>query len=78
MPADRQAQVRAALQAAAALSDLAGSPNVRLMSGDWAGCHRLRVGSYRAILRIVLPEPPEAPEGTLEVLLIGPRGDIYK
>lgn len=48
------------------------------MSGDWAGCLRLRVGSSRAILRVVPPELPEAPEGTLDVLLIGPRGDVYK
>lgn len=78
MPPDRQAQVRAALQAAAALADLASSPNLRPMSGEWAGCHRLRIGSYRAILRVLRPEPPEAPEGTLVVLLLGPRGDIYK
>ena len=70
--------MRAALQAVAAMSDLATSPNVRPMSGDWSGCHRLRVGSYRAILRVVPPELPEAPEGTLDVLLIGPRGDVYK
>ena len=77
MPGDRQAQMRAALQAVAALADVTSSPNVRPMSGDWNGCHRLRVGSYRAILRVIPPEP-EAPEGTLEVLAIGPRGDIYK
>ena len=78
MPRDRQTQMRAALQAVAALSDPASSPNVRPMSGEWAECHRLRVGSYRAILRVVPPELPEAPEGTLEVLVIGPRGDVYK
>ena len=70
--------MRAALQTLAPLSDIASSPNVRPMSGDWAGCYPLRVGSYRAILRVVLPELPEAPEGTLDVLLIGPRGDVYK
>jgi mRNA-degrading endonuclease RelE of RelBE toxin-antitoxin system len=78
MPGDRQAQMRSALQAVAALSDPASSPNVRPMSGDWAGCFRLRVGSYRAIFRVIPPELPEAPEGTLDVLLIGPRGDVYK
>ena len=78
MPRDRQTQMRAALQAVAALSDPASSPNVRPMSGEWAECHHLRVGSYRAILRVVPPELPEAPEGTLEVLVIGPRGDVYK
>jgi len=77
MPGDRQAQMRAALQTVAALSDVTDSPNVRPMSGDWSGCHRLRVDSYRAILRVIAPEP-EAPEGTLEILAIGPRGDIYK
>ena len=78
MPCDRQAQLRAALHAAAALTNLADSPQVRPMSGEWAGCHRLRVGSYRAILRVLPPELPDAPEVTLEVLAIGPRGDIYK
>jgi len=78
MPGDRQAQRRAALKTVAALPDFALSPNVRPMSGDWAGCHRLLVGSYRAILRVVPPQLPEAPEGTLDVLSIGPRGDVYK
>ena len=78
MPGDRQAQMRAALQTVAALSDPANSPNVCPMSGDWAGCPRLRVGSYRAIFRVIPPELPEAPAGTLDVLLIGPRGDVYK
>ena len=78
MPGERQAQMRAALQEAAAAADLARSPNVRPMSGDWAGCHRLRVGPYRAVLRTIPPELPEAPQGTLEVLVIGPRGDVYK
>jgi hypothetical protein len=48
------------------------------MGGEWTGCHRLRVGSYRAILRAAPPELPGDPEGTLNVLLIGPRGDVYK
>ncbi len=78
MPGDRQMQMREALQTAAALSDPASSPNVRPMSGEWSGCYRLRVGSYRAIFRVMPPELPEAPEGTLDVLLIGPRGDVYK
>ena len=78
MPRDRQTQMRAALQAVAALPDPASSPNVSPMSGEWAECHRLRVGSYRAILRVIPPELPEAPEGTLDVLVIGPRGDVYK
>lgn len=78
MPGDRQAQIRAALQAVAALADPASSPNVRPMSGDWAECHRLRVGPYRAILRVIPPEFPAAPEGTLDVLVIGRRGDVYK
>ena len=55
--------MRSALQAVDALSDPASSPNVRPMSGDWAGCYRLRVGSYRAILRVVPPELPVAPQG---------------
>lgn len=69
MPGDRQAQMRAALQTLAALSDMTGSSAVRPMSGDWSGCYRLRVGSYRAIFRVIPPEP-EAPEGTLEILAL--------
>ena len=70
--------MRAALQAVAALPDHASSPNVRPMSSDWAACHRLRVGPYRTIFRVIPPELPEAPDGTLDVLAIGPRGDVYK
>ena len=70
--------MRAALQAVAILPDPANSPNVRPMSGDWTGCHRLRVGSYRAIFRVIPPKPPEATEGRMDVLAIGPRGDVYK
>ncbi|MEQ1861695.1 MAG: type II toxin-antitoxin system RelE/ParE family toxin [Chthoniobacteraceae bacterium] len=77
-PRDRQTQVRAALQAVAALPDPASSPNVRPMSGEWVECLRLRVGSYRVVLRVIPPELPDAPDGTLEVLVIGPRGDVYK
>lgn len=77
MPGDRQEQIRAALNAVAALADLAESPNVRPMRGEWTGCHRLRVGAYRAIPRVVPPEMPPDPDGALDVLVIGPRGDVY-
>lgn len=78
MPRDRQTQMRAALQAVAALADPASSPYVRPMSGDWTECLRLCVGSYRAILRVIPSEVPDDPEGTLDVLVIGPRGDVLQ
>lgn len=74
MPADRQAQIRAALQAVTELANPATHPNVRPMSGEWRGCLRLRVGDYRAIFHCVA----EASGELLEVLLIGPRGDVYE
>ena len=76
MPADRQAQMKTALRAVAALNDLAGHPNISPMSGEWKGCYRLRVGSYRAIFQWLTS--PEEPDGIMEVLIIGPRGDVYK
>jgi len=44
------------------------------MGGDHESCQRLRIGSYRAIYRLVDREGLP----TLEVLQVGPRGDIYK
>lgn len=74
MPVDRKEQIKAALAQIAALEDPLIDPNVIQMSGEWESCQRLRIGSYRAIYRLVdrdgLP--------TLEVLQVGPRGDIYK
>ena len=43
------------------------------MSGEWSGCARLRVGRYRAIFHLVDLENV----ATIEILAIGPRGNIY-
>lgn len=74
MPADRKEQIKEALAQIAELEDPLGDPNVKPMSGAWESCHRLRIGSYRAIYRLVDREGIQ----TLEVLQVGPRGDIYK
>jgi len=73
MPADRRDQVKIALRELAAAEDPLALPNVTRMSGEWSSCARLRVGRYRAIFHLIDIESVE----TLEVLAIGPRGDIY-
>lgn len=73
MPADRKEQLKAALDQLAGLEELLSHPNVKPMSGDWSGCLRLRVGVYRAIFRPV----DDAAGSRLEVLQVGPRGNIY-
>lgn len=74
MPKDRAIQVRDALRAVAALSNITDHPDVKRMRGEMEGWSRLRVGSYRAILQITVIELDEV----LYVDAIGPRGDIYK
>lgn len=60
----------------ARLEALAASPgeaaNVKPMEGDFEGCHRLRHGDLRVIYFW------DKGADTVEVLVIGPRGDIYK
>ena len=74
MPADRKEQIKAAVAELAGLENLMQHPSIKPMSGDWPGCVRLRIGSYRAIIR-----PMDDEQGTrLEVLQVGPRGDVYK
>jgi mRNA-degrading endonuclease RelE of RelBE toxin-antitoxin system len=75
MPADRKAQVLEALEPLRTVADPVTNPNVKAMLGKWAGALRLRVGSLRVIFRIA-----QTPDGSevLDVLQVGPRGDIYK
>ena len=73
MPADRKQQLKAAIAAVAVLPDVLAHPSVKRMFGEWEGCLRLRVGGYRVIFRI----PGEELDPALEVLFVGPRGDIY-
>ncbi len=42
------------------------------MEGDYEGCHRLRHGDLRIIYYW------DKADGTIVILAIGPRGDIYK
>ncbi len=74
MPVGRKEQIKEALAQIAGLEDPSSDPNVKPMSGAWESCHRLRIGSYRAIYRLVDREGIQ----TLEVLQVGLRGDIYK
>jgi mRNA-degrading endonuclease RelE of RelBE toxin-antitoxin system len=81
MPADRKAQVLAAIETLKPLSNPGDHPNVKAMQGEWAGTWRLRLGSLRVIFRIAkLPDPIPSgqPEEVIDILLIGPRGDIYQ
>jgi mRNA-degrading endonuclease RelE of RelBE toxin-antitoxin system len=73
MPEDRKIQVKAALAEAAALPDPLAHPQVLAMTGDWKGCLRIRVGTYRAIFQCL--DRDGVP--TMEVLQVGPRGDVY-
>jgi mRNA-degrading endonuclease RelE of RelBE toxin-antitoxin system len=73
MPGDRKEQVKEAVISVAACDDIATHPNIRPMRGEWDGCFRLRVGSYRVIFLVSVADGVEA----IDVLLVGPRGDIY-
>ncbi len=73
MPADLRIRMIAALEEVAALSELATHPDVRRMKGDKKDWHRLRLGSYRAIMKVVVKQVGEV----LYVDYIGPRGDAY-
>ncbi len=73
MPVDRKDQIKASVAEVATLDDPSIHSNVRQMSGDWVGCFRLRVGSYRAIFRLTTVAAAEV----FEVLQVGPRGNVY-
>lgn len=73
MPEDRKSQVKAALAEAAVLPDPLAHPQVLAMTGEWKGCMRIRVGTYRAIFRCADHDGV----ATMEVLQVGPRGDVY-
>ncbi len=73
MPPQRREQMMAALEEVAGLEDLSTHPGIRNMKGARSDWYRLRVGSYRAVLR---PEKRDG-EDVLYVSYIGPRGDVY-
>jgi mRNA-degrading endonuclease RelE of RelBE toxin-antitoxin system len=84
IPQDRARSIFAALDELAALPDPSTHPNVKAMKGDWKGCLRIRIGSYRAVFQ--LSDDPLAESEVeandkprlISVLVVGPRGDIYK
>ncbi len=73
MPEDRKEQIKAAIVTVAVMPDVLAHPSVKAMRGEWEGCLRLRVGGYRIIFRM----GGEEEDSCLEVLIVGPRGDIY-
>ena len=71
MPADRKEQVKAVIEELSALEDLLAHPNVKSMSGEWRGCLRLRIGSYRAWLPRLFPSAERfAFEESVEVFVL--------
>ncbi len=75
LPADRRAQVVHAIETLRPPRPPAELPNVKPMAGEWAGCYRMRVGSLRVIFR--MNRQADGAEA-VEILQIGPRGDVYK
>lgn len=73
MPRDRQIRVVQALEEIAALQNLSDHPNIKTLSGEFAGWFRLRTGVYRSIVQ---PRREDA-EDVLYVDYIGTRGDAY-
>lgn len=85
MPRERQIEMRDALRDLAELEDISTHQNITSMKGGSAGWSRLRVGGYRAVIKVVekkakKTEGAEAKE-TEEMLyvdIVGPRGGVYK
>jgi mRNA interferase RelE/StbE len=46
--------------------------DIKKMKGEWEGFYRLRLGKIRIIFTV------ELSSGTVEVYVIGSRGDVYK
>ena len=80
IPQDRTRQIFDALEELLPMSDPTTHPNLKAMKGDWRGCWRMRIGSYRAVLAINPDPKAESGEKVMLVLVeaVGPRGDIYK
>ncbi len=73
MPKQRQIEMRDVPREVAGLEDIGTHSGIRAMRGDMRGWFRLRVGVYRAILKLSVIEVDEV----LFVDYIGPRGDAY-
>jgi len=74
MPAKRASQVMDSISALAELANPAEELGVKIMTGDWQGWMRIRIGGYRAISRIQMDGTGTE---TLFVLIVAPRGDVY-
>jgi len=73
MPRDRQEELLRILEEVSGLDDIAAHPGIKLMKGERKNWHRLRVGNYRAVLKVMVVRIDEI----LYVDYIGPRGDAY-
>ena len=80
IPKDRARSILEALDELAALPEPATQPNVKAMKGDWKGCLRIRIGSYRAIFELHADPLTDPADNLLliSVVALGPRSDIYK
>lgn len=79
IPQERKGKIFAALDDVVSLADPTTHQSVKKMKGDRSSCWRLRIGSYRAIFKVVADEKdPEKQLLVLLVLTVGPRGDVYK
>lgn len=48
------------------------SPGIKQLTGQLAGLYRLRIGNFRAVYKV------DEDGFVVIVLIIGPRGDVYK
>ena len=74
IPADRARQIIIGIGELAHLANPAAHPNVRVMEGEWEGSVRMRIDTYRVILKLVREANATC---LIRVTHIGPRGDIY-
>ena len=78
MPKDRVEKIMAAFDELVRHEEPARHHNVKLMSGDWSGYYRLRIGSYRAIFGMSHDElTGETKLLLLTVIAVGTRQSIY-
>ncbi len=80
IPQDRTRQIFDTLEELLVMPDPSTHQNLKAMKGDWRGCWRMCIGSYRAILTINPDSEAKLGEQVLLNLVeaVGPRGDIYK
>lgn len=76
IPQARAGQIFKALDELAELPDPSAHRNVISMQGDWEGYSRMRIGSYRAIFKLLTDEEGED-SLIIFVFEVGPRGGVY-